>query len=276
MNILIGILIGIAIGLAIAVVVAVIALVVWYLTRDVRSPNFELFEVAPDAVCFGDSCPIVIQFRVTNVGSDQQVKIGVDDRDIGVDPVGEIILLPNALTFPNGPGIVYFTIRVEAPFTGHRRVARGLRQSALIMADDAPRASAGFSVQIGDQPVGRLAGQVTFLGDTETDTGARTPESVTRFCKGSSLTALSMGTTSIRWTDFNLIPPDGQVSAAVTINQLNLYELTPGQVVNLASPLPIGDGIMIEATIPPPAGTVSQWPANSFVEWNIVLHIACP
>lgn len=114
------------------------------------------------------------------------------------------------------------------------------------------RAFVGFSAQIGDQPMGSLLGQARFLGDTETDLPARTPESIMRFCKNSQLTALSMGSTNIRFTDFTLIPPDSMVSAAVTVNQQVVYNLAPGQVVDLQNPLPIGDGIMLEALVPRP------------------------
>jgi hypothetical protein len=270
------ILIGILIGVAIAVVVGVVALAIWYFTRDVRAPNFDLFEVEPNFVCLGDTCPILIRFRVTNVGADQEVEIGFNERRIGVDTTGEIALLPTAMNFPDGAGLVNFVLRVVAPSAGpgRRTHIADVRPRVIIMDDDAAIADVGFAAEAFDQPVGRLLGQDVFLGDSETNIATR--ELTWRFCKGSRLVALSMGSTTIDFTDFASIPQDSSVSAAVTVNEQDAYTLPLGQTVTLQSPLPIGDGIKLEASVPPPEGTVSEWPAGSRVSWGIRLHIACP
>jgi hypothetical protein len=279
------ILIGIAIALIAGALVSAFGYTIWRYTRDVRTPNFELFEVEPDVVCIGDTCPIVIRHRVTNVGADQQVNIRIryrptrtgvtETKNLGVEPVGEIALLPNLVNFPDGGGFVSFEITVRAitgdvfdppPPIGSDGIS--------LMADDEPIATFTLQGQSGDQAVGRITLPMRFLGDVDTDLAARTPESISRFCKNSQLTALSLGGTRIFTTDGS-IAQDSPLSVDATVNQQNLYNLPPGQVVNLQNPLPIGDGIMIEATVPPPAG-VTEWPALSQISCSILLHITCP
>lgn len=284
MEILLGIIIAIIVG----ALVAAFAVAIWRWTRDVRQPNFELLQVQPDFVCFGDTCPIRIRYRVTNVGADQQVHIGMNYRpvrvgagtqriDLGVEPTGDIAILPNLVNFADGPGLVEFDIKVRAT-TGTTHFPEPIPlfpPTVSLMSENEPTASISFQAEAGDQAVGRITGPTRFFADTETDLAARAPQSVSRFCKNSQLIALSVGSSNIISTDFNIIPQATPLSADVTVNQQNLYNLSPGQEVNLQSPIPIGDGIMLETTVPTPAG-VTEWPAGSIITCSILLHIACP
>lgn len=180
------------------------------------------------------------------------------------------MMLPDEFSFPNGPGLVDIDIGLN-DVLGRQSSTRPPPRRVRIMSESEPRANIDFETSAISQAENSISGPNLFLGDPETSLPDR---ETLRFCKSSKLIALELTSSEIVSTDVNVIPATAPVSADISINEVDNYRVSPGQVVRLRDALPIGAGIALAITVPPPG--VAQWPVNSAVNCSIALHIECP